>query len=61
MTIEERVTARTPQLAVETPAGLPFASGDCRIKQVFVHSQMFPDKSSSPYSFAPKAPEGRGR
>src|ERR1700730_16655538 len=27
---------------------------------VLVHSQTFPDKSSNPYSFAPKAPVGRG-
>jgi hypothetical protein len=37
---------------------LATASSDCRIKQVLVHSQTFPDRSSNPYSFAPKAPVG---
>ena len=54
-------TTRTPQLAIDAPAGLPIASSDCRMKQVLVHSQTFPDKSSNPYSFAPKAPVGCGR
>ena len=50
-----------PTIGGRRAGGLTLVVEDRRIKQVFVHSQTLPDKSSNPYSLAPKAPVGRGR